>query len=361
MNPSPVLARCALLTALAGAHCIAHAQSGATLYGIVDVAVERLTNVNSAGASLVREPSLTGSLPSRLGLRVREDLGGGLFALAQLEMGLAPDTGGLNFGGRSWGRGSFVGLGTPYGTITAGRLPLMTTQAIHSAMGPSLYSLGSLDAYIPAAFSDNAIGYLGSFGPMTFGATYSFGRDTVAGVGPTATNCPGETGGQACRQWTAMVKYTRQDFSAAISHDVMNGGPNATLGLNDSRFRDRRTLVSASMQVSALRVFAGVLHRSRSTAVEMRTNIYYLGASYPFAPRWTLDTEVYRYGVQNSSDRANMVALRVSHAFSPRTTAYLSAGYVRNSASAAVSVSAASTVGAGMNQMGIAAGLRHSF
>lgn len=351
----------ALLALAPAVHGTAFAQSGTAVYGIVDVAVERLTNVTNAGGSLVREPSLTGSVPSRLGVRTREDLGGGLYALAQLEMGFAPDSGAMNFGGRAWGRGSFVGLGSRYGAVTAGRLPTMTTQAIFSAMGPALYSLGSLDAYIPAALHDNAVGYLGSFGSFSAGATYSAGRDTVAGVGPTATNCPGESSDQACRQWTAMVKYTSAAFSAALSHDVMNGGPNATLGLNNRRYRDRRTLLSGSTQAGPVRLFAGLLHRERSTATEMRSNIYYVGASYPLAPRWTLDAEIYRYALRNSPDDASMLALRLSHAFSVRTSVYLTVGNVRNDGAAAVSVSAASTAGAGMSQSGIAAGLRHSF
>ncbi|WP_063887786.1 porin [Pseudorhodoferax sp. Leaf265] len=346
------------LLALAGA---AQAQSGASVYGIVDVAMERLTNVNSAGDNRLRQPSLTGSLPSRLGFRVREDLGAGTALLAQLEMGFAPNTGNLNFGGRAWGRGSFVGFSTPYGTVTGGRLPVMTTQAIHSAMGPSLYSLGSIDSYIPNALSDNTVGYLGTFGPVSVGATYSLGRDTVAGVGPAATNCPGGTGGKACHQWTGMLKYSTKAFSAAMAHDVMNGGPNATLGLNDARYRDRRTLLSASMQWDAVKLFAGVLHRSRSTATELRSNIYYVGASYPFAPRWTADVEVYRYSLAGTANDSTLLSARVSHAFSARTAVYASAGHVRNASAAAVSVSAASTVGTGLNQLGLAAGVRHSF
>lgn len=361
MNAQKIFQRGTCMAILAGGAYAAQAQSNVTIYGVVDVAVERLTNVDSVGSSQIRQPSLTGSLPSRLGFRTREDLGGGVFALAQMEMGLAPDTGSLNFGGRAWGRGSFVGLGTPYGTVTAGRIPVMTTQAIFSAMGPSLHSIGSIDSYIPAALSDNALGYLGTFGNFSVGATYSFGRDVMAGVGPTATNCPGEASSKACRQWSAMSKYTSKAFNAAISHDVMNGGPNATLGLNNPNYRDSRTLLSGSTQIDAVRLFGGLLHRKRSTATEFRSDIAYLGASYGFAPRWTMDAEIYRYDVKSSPSDAKMLALRISHAFSPRTVAYISSGYVRNSAAAAVSVSAASTVGAGMNQLGLAAGLRHSF
>ena len=37
-----------------------------TMYGVVDVAVEHVTNVAPTGSSLNRMPSLTGSQPSRV-------------------------------------------------------------------------------------------------------------------------------------------------------------------------------------------------------------------------------------------------------------------------------------------------------
>jgi predicted porin len=69
----------------------AHAQSTVTIYGIADTGIERLTNVNAQGHSLVRMPNLTGLVPSRLGFRGNEDLGGGLNAFFNLEM-VSPST-----------------------------------------------------------------------------------------------------------------------------------------------------------------------------------------------------------------------------------------------------------------------------
>ncbi|WP_347614526.1 porin, partial [Comamonas thiooxydans] len=87
---------------------LAHAQSSVQIYGIVDTAVETMNNVGATKSSLTRMPNLTGSVPSRLGFRGREDLGGGLSASFTLEMGIGPDSGALNQGGRGFGRQSFV-------------------------------------------------------------------------------------------------------------------------------------------------------------------------------------------------------------------------------------------------------------
>jgi predicted porin len=114
------------ITALAGLAVTALAQpapagSSVTIYGLADLGVEHLTNVGAGGSSLTRMPGLTGSLPSRLGFRGSEDLGGGLKAVFTLEMGLALDTGTLNQGGRGFGRQAFVGLAGPWGAVTLGR------------------------------------------------------------------------------------------------------------------------------------------------------------------------------------------------------------------------------------------------
>ena len=46
-----------------------HAQSSVTLYGIIDTGVEWVNNVGAKKSSVVRVPTLTGSIPSRWGLR----------------------------------------------------------------------------------------------------------------------------------------------------------------------------------------------------------------------------------------------------------------------------------------------------
>ena len=65
------IAGAAALLALGG---VAHAQSSVTIYGIVDNAVEYMNNVGVNKSGLTRMPTLTGSVPSRLGFRGREDL-----------------------------------------------------------------------------------------------------------------------------------------------------------------------------------------------------------------------------------------------------------------------------------------------
>jgi predicted porin len=65
---------CAALIAAGCMSTGAHAQQ-VTMYGLLDLGVAYTTNANAAGDSIVKMPSLTASLPSRIGFRGSEDLG----------------------------------------------------------------------------------------------------------------------------------------------------------------------------------------------------------------------------------------------------------------------------------------------
>ena len=220
---------------LAGAAAVPSAPAlaqGVTLYGLLDASVEHLTDVGQGGASLNRMPGLTGSVPSRIGLRGSEDLGGGLRALFTMEQGLALDAGVLNQGGRAWGRQAFVGLSGDWGSLTLGRQYTMLywSQLDADILGPNAYGAASLDSYLPNARADNALAWRAGLGGFTVGATYSLGRDAVnAGPGPAGTNCPGEQPGDssACRQWSAMLKYEAKAWGIALAVDEIRGGPGA--------------------------------------------------------------------------------------------------------------------------------------
>ena len=95
----------------------AQAQSSVTLYGVVDLAVERV----KGATSLVRLTSGQ-QQGSRWGLRGVEDLGGGLKASFVLESGFNADAGTSGQGGRLFGRQAFLGLGGDWGTAF-GTLP----------------------------------------------------------------------------------------------------------------------------------------------------------------------------------------------------------------------------------------------
>ena len=349
---------------------LAQAQSTVTIYGLLDQAVERLSNVAASGSPQVRLPGLTGTFPSRIGFRGTEDLGGGLNAIFTLEQGIGLDTGTLNQGGRLFGRQAFVGLSGPWGAVTLGRQYTMQFYALLDAdiLGANLYSSASLDNYLPNDRVDNALGYRGTFGGVTVGGTYSFGRDAVnAGPSPAGTNCAGENGNdaQACRAWSLMGKYDTPNWGMALAVDQLRGGPAAFAGLTNSNLKDTRTNLNGYLKFSDLKLGAGVIRRKNEASVATpRSDLWFVGASYPLTPFFTIDGELFQLQYKNSQNKATLIAVRGTYSLSKRTALYATAGHISNDGTLAISVSAAAAGGtppAGQSQLGLAAGIRHTF
>lgn len=343
----------------------ASAQSNVTVYGLVDTGVEYVTNANAAGKSVAKMPSLTGTLPSRIGFKGTEDLGGNLKAIFTLENGFAPDTGTQGQGGRLFGRQAYVGLQSAYGTFTIGRQLNMTYLVDLKAdvMGPNIYSIGSLDPYVPNARSDSAIGYMGKFADFTIGATYSFGRDASSAGGPAATNCAGEVAGdsKACRQVTAMLDYDNKSWGVASAYDILYGNTGAAFGLTSSSYYDERVSLNGYAMFGKTKLGAGLIKRKTHTVTDAKSDLYFVGVSYPFADKWVLDTQVARLDIKNSQNDSTLVAARAMYNLSKRTAVYTSVGHISNGGTAAVAVDAGGSVGVGMSQTGIMVGVRHFF
>ena len=355
----------ALIGAFSTAHAIA--QSAITIYGIVDTGLVYTTNANAAGNSVIKMPSLTGEFPSRLGFKGVEDLGGGLQALFVLEGGFGVDTGALGQGGRLFGRQSFIGLKNAWGQISLGRQVNMTylSTAKSDVLGPNIFALSSIDGYLPNARSDNAIGYLGSFSGVTVGATYSFGRDSASTGGPAATNCAGEVAGnpQACRQTTALLAYDTDRYGAAASYDILYGNVGAAGGLTSSDNSDRRVILSAYLMAGSAKIGLGVIERSTRATAGLTTNsdLYYLGATYPFSAELVADAQAAKLITKNSPNTTAQLVGRLTYSLSKRTAIYTSVGYLQNTGLAAIAIDAGGTVAAGKNQFGVMTGIRHFF
>lgn len=357
---------CSAATLMCGlAASTASAQTAVQIYGIVDSGVAHLTNVNSAGDSITKVPSLTSSLPSRIGFRGTEDLGGGLQAFFVLENGLALDTGTQQQGGRLFGRQANVGIKGAWGTVTIGRQQNMTYISIlkTDVLGPNLFSIGSIDGYLPNSRSDNAIGYMGNFNGFVLGATYSFGRDASAAGGPAATNCAGEVVGdsKACGQYTGLVGYETKAWGLNASYDKLHGNIGAAGGLTSSVNTDVRKTVNGYLMLGATKIAGGIIARDNNAAVgALESNLYYFGASHPFGA-FVVDAQVARRDTKNSGNDVDMVVARLSYALSKRTFVYGAVGRMDNDGTSAVSLDAGGAVGAGLAQNGVMVGLRHHF
>ncbi|MBB1633970.1 porin [Cupriavidus sp. UME77] len=363
------LGRIALAALAAAVPMLASAQSTVTLYGVVDTGIEYVNNVGAAKDSVARVNTLTGTVPSRWGIRGTEDLGGGLKSLFVLESGFAPDSGTSNQGARLFGRQALVGLSGPWGQVALGRQYTMLFWATldPDILGPNVYGSGSLDSYLPNARADNAVSYKGTFGGFTVGATYSFGRDTVnAGPSPAGTNCAGENAADSkqCREWSALLQYDNKWWGVAAAYDSLRGGPGAFGGLTKSNLTDDRLSLNGYVLLSKTKMGLGVIRRDNDGSPTPRSDLWYAGLAYDITPAFTLAGQVYYLKYHNSDNKAMLYALRGTYAFSKRTSVYATAGFIDNGGQLALSVSGAQTGSnpkPGGNQLGTMIGIKHTF
>ncbi|MBP0638806.1 porin [Cupriavidus sp. AcVe19-6a] len=346
----------------------AQAQASVTLYGVVDTGVEYVNHVGAGQDSVTRMPSLTGTVPSRWGLRGAEDLGGGLKAQFALESGFAPDSGTATLGGRLFGRQAWVGLSGNWGQVAFGRqYTMMFWSTLDSdILGPNTFGSGSLDPTIPNSRADNAVSYKGKFGGLTIGATYSFGRDTVgAPLSPSSTNCAGENpaDSRACREWSAMLMYETPHFGVSAAYDSARGGPGAFGGLTNSSLADNRLALSGYALFDRIKAGAGWLRHDNDGSPTPRSDLYWLGALYDITPAFTVASQVYHLRYHHSDNKAWLYALRGTYSFSTRTAIYATAGFIDNGGQLAMSVSSnpGATASPGGTQLGAMVGVKHVF
>lgn len=344
------------------------AQSSVTLYGLIDTAVAYYNNA-AKGGSFTGMSGLTGELPSRWGVRGTEDIGRGYKVFFVLENGFVPTTGDLSYGGRLFGREANVGASGPFGSVTLGRQMNMTMYTLFNAdvIGPTLFSMADFDPYLPNGRSDNAIGYKGKFNEITVGGTYSFGRDAAGPAGPAATNCAGQVAGNflACRQYTAMIAYDSPNFGLAASYDVSRGGIGASAPLGNPAYIDTRNIVDGYFKVGPAKIGAGWIRRNVSAATHLQYDLFFLGGTYYATPFLSFDAQGERYlqrieGGTGGKDGTLLIG-RANYFLSKRTTVYAVVGYMFNGAQAANAVAAAGSVGTGMNQLGVMAGIQQRF
>lgn len=180
---------------------VAYGQSSVKLYGIIDEGINYNSNADGKRLYNLSSGVLNGS---RWGLRGNEDLGGGLAAIFVMESGFDPNTGKQSQGGLAFGRQAYVGLSSPYGTVTLGR----QYDSVVDYLGP-LEVGDQWGGYIAAHPSDNdnfnntnrtnsAIKYTSpSLAGFTFGGVYALGgvagnisRNQIWSLGAGYSNGP---------------------------------------------------------------------------------------------------------------------------------------------------------------------------
>jgi predicted porin len=190
-----------LLLAMACAGAAPAIGAEVTLWGIGEAAVRKTSGMDAK--SVPNQGGSTGVISgvkniSRWAIRVREDLGGGLKALAELEAGIALDQGTSANASKAFDRASYVGLEGRLGRVTLGRQTNLLADAVvptdplgarFAAFNPNIQfsglsahglgkDYGNGGSTSSAYRLDNSVKLTGRFGGFTAQAMTSFGERT---------------------------------------------------------------------------------------------------------------------------------------------------------------------------------------
>ncbi|SMG55703.1 porin [Paraburkholderia susongensis] len=180
MKRQLLIAACGLLSI-----SLAHAQSSVTLWGQVDSGLTYINN--KKGGSSFGTASGIGS-PTRWGFTGKENLGNGYAAIFTLESGFNINTGNLIKSNTLFDRNAYVGVESPYGTLTLGRqADLMDDVAIrysNAFWNRNLYAFhaGNLDSLTNGYQIENAVKYRSpDFYGFHVGGMYGFAGSDATG------------------------------------------------------------------------------------------------------------------------------------------------------------------------------------
>ncbi len=320
------------------------------MYGLIDGAARYATNVDAARNSrkTMDDGIFTGT---RLGLRGREDLGGGLAAVFVLESGFEVGTG-LSLQGtptgdygqvtaptRFWGREVYVGLRGGLGGISLGR-----QYTVAHALAARFQPLGNPNSTAHSLFSshhvprqDNQVRLDTKLAGVDLAASYTFGEQAAS-----SANSAWAVGAGYTRGALSVAAYAQQMKSLAGSETrkIVGAGGNYKFG-------------------SSFALFGGVMQRT--SVVSAQENLAWtLGANIELGPKVTLSLAHFDDQQDGSAalDGSRTVSwVSASYRFSRRTDVYavidsnrVLGGYARPA-----------FMGTKGTQTGAAVGLRHRF
>jgi predicted porin len=332
----------AVLGTVAG---LASAQSNVTIYGILDMGVDYDSGKTGSAA--------TGSTPkwsvnsgqtsgSRLGFKGSEDLGGGLSAIFALESGINADDGTLAYGGRLFGRQSWVGLSGNFGSVKLGRqltstflalqtVDPFTTNSAGDGQRAYGYGLGKID---PISRADNSVIYQApTFAGFTALAGYGFGEQ-AGQINKFSTKFAGAN--YVNGPLTVVASYQKTDGlsfapsstpTAALDAIVIASGlaPTTTTSATVSN-----SVIGATYDLGVVKLRAAAGNTKAQAVGDLNIRNYLVGLSAPAGAGNVLASWNRNNITDISAGVSNLFAFGYAYPLSKRTNLYTILAYTKN-------------------------------
>ncbi|WP_040503127.1 porin [Herbaspirillum lusitanum] len=337
----------------------AHAE--VTVYGVVDVGIEALSNAPVAGTkrggTLIREQSANAQL-SRIGFKGSETIDPCLKAIFKLDAAFFPDTGSLSPNGKLFHGSSYVGLSGCQGELTLGRhISLLYEEAYYfDPLSIFAYSLPSMDVTGFGGRADNSIKYRRSLGSWTLTGFYSTG---YSGAYEETAGSP-----RIAREMSMSINYDDRFLAGGIAIDHLNGTtPDTKNQITD------RIFLAGSLTFEKDKIFAGYqhYHQTALNAIPVATyDLIWAGAQHAWSAQLNSAVGVFHQKYSTGQGSATLAAAYLDYFLSKRTDVYMNVGYMKNSGSLNLGVDGQpGIIGPGtlpgQAQAGLAIGVRHTF
>lgn len=307
----------AVLSAVAGA---AQAQSSVTVYGIVDMGVQR-QDIGGTTTTALDSGNQSGS---RLGFKGSEDLGGGLKANFKLEMGVNADTGSSAQGGRTFGRQAYVGLAGDFGAVNFGRQYTPVFVAIDS-FDP--FSTGMSSGTAGSGTSTLGAGAYFDHGGVRQNNSVTFATNDLSGFAASAMYGFGDEKAGDHKSGTyagAAATYTAGPVFVEGVYSVNAGGI-------------RSSLFAGTYDFSVVKLHAAYQYQKTDSApaTVVKRDVYSFGVTVPVSAAGNVVANYISSKNKNafvSNANAQQYAIGYTHSLSKRTNLYTSYSQAKNDA-----------------------------
>lgn len=335
----------------------AFAQSSVTLYGVVDTSLLYQTHANKNDNSVFQMTD--GAVnASRIGFRGKEDLGGGLSTIFDLEGGFQPQSGAFDSANTLFNRHAYVGLQGNWGTVTLGRQDTLFFSGLgnYDPLTVGNYYNNSWFFYQSAPRYSSMVKYEGTFSGVSVGATYALGGQAGSvSAGSQAALSLGYTSGPFSitglySQTHGVTKGVQDLFGVGTSYAIGS----VTLYGGFTRNIDGSGTTEAGLTVQSI---------VPGTSSVRRSDIgFFTGAMWQLTPATSLTAAYYYDAMKNAyatdglDGHRQTVAGFAQYDLSKRTWAYLNVDYNKASGRAALV-----ELPGGGNQLEAGVGIHHSF
>jgi GBP family porin len=357
----------ALLSTAAG---LASAQSNVTIYGILDMGIDYDSGkTGNVASGTTRKWSVNSGQTSgsRLGFKGSEDLGNGLSAIFALESGINADDGTLAYGGRLFGRQSWVGLNGNFGSVKLGRqltttflalqtIDPFTTNSAGDGQRAYGYGLGKID---PISRADNSVIYQApTFAGLTVVAGYGFGEQAQFNKFSTkfagANYVNGPLTVVASYQHTDGLSFAPTSTpTAALDAIVIASGLAPTTTTSATV---KNSVIGVTYDIGVVKLRAGVGNIKLQAVGDLNIRNYLIGASTP-AGTGTLLASWNRNNITDvSAGTSDQLAFGYAYPLSKRSNLYTIVAYTKNDSGVRMNAWAN-----GKSDRELQFGMKHSF